>query len=206
MLSENSSLLLSRNRNGTKKINQKPSSGRSQENEMLYQKYVNRRTSRMTQGERQVKPRRKYVNLKILSNIQKRSKTVIPKMKTKRKEKEEKKEETKIKEARRMYFCPESNSGPLKHRINALTTRPRETQREHVWKSSSVINHEFKNIFQKNDCSLDSENPNNCISSHLHVKNRSPTVQADMVETRVRAKRVLLPRWSIQKRFCFALR
>ena len=42
---------------------------------------------RRTLGEWQVKPRRKFVNLKIVSYIQKHNKTVIPEMKTKRKKK-----------------------------------------------------------------------------------------------------------------------
>ena len=71
------------------------------------QKYVNRRTSRRTSGERQVKPRRKFVNIKLVSYIQKHNKTVIPKMKTKRKEKEKKKEMKRNEEKR---FCPESTS------------------------------------------------------------------------------------------------
>ena len=45
----------------------------------------------MTSGEWQVKPRGKFVNIKIVSYKQKHNKTGIPKMKTKRKEKEKKK-------------------------------------------------------------------------------------------------------------------
>ena len=77
------------------------------------QKYVNRRTSRRTSGERQVKPRRKFVNLKVVSYIQKHNKTVIPKMKTKRKEKE-KKEEKKRSEEKKV--CLESISRPSTYR------------------------------------------------------------------------------------------
>ena len=43
-------------------------------------------------------------------------------------------------------------------------------------KTSSLIKHKFKDIFQKNDCSLDSETQRKCISSHLHVENGSQTV------------------------------
>ena len=78
-------------------------------------------------------------------------------MKTKRKEKEKKK---KRKESR---FCPEWISGPSAHRVKALP--PGHV--EHTGKGSeilllkplSLIKHEFKDIFQKTDCSLDSENP-----------------------------------------------
>ena len=76
-------------------------------------------------------------------------------MKTKRKEKE-KKEEKKGKEAR---FCPDSNSG---HLGECFITRPRGERRVGeilLLKPSSLIKHEFKDIFQKNDFSLDSENP-----------------------------------------------
>ena len=48
-----------------------------------------------TSRERQVKPRRKLVNLKIVSYIQTHNKTVIPKIKTKPKKKKKKEEEEK---------------------------------------------------------------------------------------------------------------
>ena len=58
-----------------------------------------------TSRERQVKPRRKLVNLKIVSYIQTHNKTVIPKIKTKPKKKKKKKkkeeEEKKRKEKKR---------------------------------------------------------------------------------------------------------
>ena len=60
-----------------------------------------------TSRERQVKPRRKLVNLKIVSYIQTHNKTVIPKIKTKpkkkkkKKKKEEEEEEKKRKEKKR---------------------------------------------------------------------------------------------------------
>ena len=38
-------------------------------------------------------------------------------------------------------------------------------------KSLSLIKRDFKDIFQKNDCSFDSENQRKGISSRLHVKN-----------------------------------
>ena len=71
----------------------------------------------MTSGEWQVKPRGKFVNIKIVSYKQKHNKTGIPKMKTKRKEKEKKKER---KETKRKRFCPESISRPSTHRAKAL--------------------------------------------------------------------------------------
>ena len=60
-----------------------------------YQIYVNRRTSRRTSGEPQVKARRKFVSLKIVSYVQKHNKTVIPKMKTKGEEKKKTKKKKK---------------------------------------------------------------------------------------------------------------
>ena len=53
---------------------------------------------RRTLGEWQVKPRRKFVNLKIVSYIQKHNKTVIPEMKTKRKKKKKRRKEKKRRE------------------------------------------------------------------------------------------------------------
>ena len=84
----------------------------------------------------------------------------MPKMKTKRKEK---KEEKKRKEAKRKRLCPEVNSGPSTQRAKALPLGHVERTRRHVeillLKPSSFIKHEFKDIFPKNDCSFDSENP-----------------------------------------------
>ena len=76
-------------------------------------------------------------------------------MKTKQREKEKKK---KRKEAR---HCPELNSGPSAHQANALPLGHVEHigNPVEILKASSLIKHEFKDIFQKNDCSLDSENP-----------------------------------------------
>ena len=78
-------------------------------------------------------------------------------MKTKRKEKEKKKKRT---EAR---YCPDLSSGPSVHQGNALPLGHMEHTGSSVeillLKPSSLIKHEFKDIFQKNDCSLDSENP-----------------------------------------------
>ena len=83
-------------------------------------------------------------------------------MKTKRKEKV-KKEEKKRKEAKRKRLCPESNPGPSMYRAEAL---PLGHVGHTAWfvamlllKPSSLIKREFKDIFQKNDSSLDSENP-----------------------------------------------
>ena len=81
-------------------------------------------------------------------------------MKTKRKEKEQKK--NKRKEARRKWFCPESNSGPSTHRTISFTGHVEHTTAtfgNFIIKTLSLIKREFKYIFQKNDCSLDSENP-----------------------------------------------
>ena len=113
-----------------------------------------------TSGEWQVKPRRKFVNLKIVSYIQKHNKTAIPKMKTKRKKKKKKK---KRKEAKRKRFCPESISRPSTHRAKALPLGHVEHTGKFVkillLKPLSLIKREFKDIFQKNDCSFDSETP-----------------------------------------------
>ena len=70
-----------------------------------YQIYVNRRTSRRTLGEPQVKARRKFVSLKIVSYVQKHNKTLIPKMKTKgeEKKKDEKKKKKKRKRGEKDY-------------------------------------------------------------------------------------------------------
>ena len=82
-------------------------------------------------------------------------------METKWKEKE-KKEEKKRKEANRKRYCPGANSGPSVHRAKALPLGHMEHTR-HItefvlFKPLSLIKHEFKDIFHKNDCSLDSEN------------------------------------------------
>ena len=83
-------------------------------------------------------------------------------MKTKRKEKV-KKEEKKRKEAKRKRYCPDWNSGPSVHRAKALppghVEHTRKVMEFLLLKLLSLIKHEFKDIFQKNDCSLDSENP-----------------------------------------------
>ena len=80
----------------------------------------------------------------------------------KRKRKKKKKEEKKRKEAKRKRYCPGANSGPSVHRAKALplghvehTRRPLEFL---LIEPSSLIKHKFKDIFQKNACSLDSEN------------------------------------------------
>ena len=112
---------------------------------------------RRTLGEWQVKPRRKFVNLKIESYIQKHNKTVIPEMKTKRKKKKKKER----KEAKRKRFCAESISRPSTHWTKALPLGQVEHTGKFIeillLKPSSLIKHEFKDIFQKNDCSFDSE-------------------------------------------------
>ena len=77
-------------------------------------------------------------------------------MKTKQKEK-------KRKEAKRKRYWPDSNSCPSPHRAKALPLGHEEHPHSSVdillLKPSSLIKHEFKDIFQKNDCSLASENP-----------------------------------------------
>ena len=81
-------------------------------------------------------------------------------MKTTWKEKE-KKEEKKRKEEKN--YCPDSNSDPSVQRAKTLPLD--NVEHTHIimefllLKPSSLIKHEFKDIFQKNDCSLDSENP-----------------------------------------------
>ena len=79
-------------------------------------------------------------------------------MKTKWKEKE-KKEEKKRSEEKKVL--PRFELGPFGAPGESFTTRPRATSCVEVLllKPSSLIKHEFKDIFQKNDCSLDSENP-----------------------------------------------
>ena len=77
-------------------------------------------------------------------------------MKTKRKEKGKKKEK-KRKEVKRKMYCPNSNSGPLARGGDSSITRPCGTHMHSLKfvefllsKPSSLIRHEFKDIFQKN--------------------------------------------------------
>ena len=83
-------------------------------------------------------------------------------MQTKRTEKV-KKEEKKRKEAKRKRLCLESNPGPSLYRAEALPLSHVEHRSFLVeillLKPSSLIKREFKDIFQKNDSSLDSESP-----------------------------------------------
>ena len=74
-------------------------------------------------------------------------------MKRKRKEKEKKK---KRKEAKKKKVMSEAELGTIDAPSQSFTTRPRGT---HRIKRSSLINREFKDIFQKNDCSFGGENP-----------------------------------------------
>ena len=120
---------------------------------------VNRRTSRKTSGERQVKPRKKIVNLRIVSY---RNITKLIYLKWKLKEKKQKRNyKKKRKEAKRERLCPESNSRPPRHRAKALPLGHVQHTPGFVemllLKPSSLIKREFKDIFQKNDCSFDSE-------------------------------------------------
>ena len=83
-------------------------------------------------------------------------------LKCKLKERKKKKKDEK-KQAERKRLCPESNSRPPTHRAKGLPLG----QVEHtgtaveilLLKALSLIKREFKDIFQKNDCSFDSENP-----------------------------------------------
>ena len=134
-----------------------------------------------TSRERQVKPRRKLVNLKIVSYIQTHNKTVIPKIKTKPKKKKKKKKrrrrkEKKRKEAKRKKFGPESISRPSTHRVKALPLGHVEHTGNSVeillLKPSSLLK-----IFFRRITAVSTVKPQRrSISSHLHVKNGSPTV------------------------------
>ena len=77
-------------------------------------------------------------------------------MKTKWKKKEKKRSEEK-------RYSPDSNSGPSVDRATALplgyVEHTGHSMEFLLLKPLSLIKHEFKDIFQKNDCSLDSENP-----------------------------------------------
>ena len=84
-------------------------------------------------------------------------------LKWKLNERQRKKKKKKRKEAKRKRFSPESISGPSTHRGKALPLGHVEYTRKVVeilllnpW---SLIKREFKDIFQKNDCSFDSETP-----------------------------------------------
>ena len=74
-----------------------------------------------------------------------------------------KKEEKKRKEAKRKRYCSNLNSRRSVHRPKPLplghVKHTRRVAEFLLLKPSSLIKHEFRDIFQKNDCSLDSENP-----------------------------------------------
>ena len=74
-----------------------------------------------------------------------------------------KKEEKKRKEAKTIRFFPDSNSSSSAHLAKALPLGHVEHTGRSVeillLKPSSLMKHEFKDIFQKNDRSVDSENP-----------------------------------------------
>ena len=108
----------------------------------------------------------------------------------------------KRKEAKRKRLCPESKLGLSTHRAKALPLGHVEHTSKVVemllLKPSSLIKREFIDIFQKNNCSCNSKTKRKCISSHLHVKNGKPNSLGRYgTETRLRAKRVLLPRYSL---------
>ena len=78
-------------------------------------------------------------------------------MKRKRKKEEKKRSEEK-------KVPPKYELGPFGVPGDSFTTRPCGTHTPKtleflLLRPSSLIKHEFKDIFQKNDCSLDSENP-----------------------------------------------
>ena len=76
----------------------------------------------------------------------------------KRKRKKRRKEKK-----RREKLLPRLELGPFGATGESFTTRQRGTHTQDLefllLKPSSLIKHEFKDTFQKNDCSLDSENP-----------------------------------------------
>ena len=76
---------------------------------------------------------------------------------------EEKKKTKKKKEAKRKRLCLELNTGPPTIRARTLALGHVESAPEFaailLLKPSGLIKREFKDIFQKNDCSFDSENP-----------------------------------------------
>ena len=80
-------------------------------------------------------------------------------MKTKGEEKKRRKK----KEARRKRLCLELNMGPATIRARTFPLGHVESAPAFaailLLKPSSLIKREFKDIFQKNDCSFDSENP-----------------------------------------------
>ena len=69
-------------------------------------------------GERQVKPRRKFVNQKLWAIYRNITKLLYLKWKLNEKKKEKK--EKKRKEVKRKMYCPNSNSGPSANRVKAL--------------------------------------------------------------------------------------
>ena len=78
--------------------------------------------------------------------------------KTKEKEKKRRR-----KEAKRKRFCSVPISKPSTHRAKTSPLGHVERTRKFVeillLKPSSLIKREFKDMFQKNDCSFDSETP-----------------------------------------------
>ena len=102
-------------------------------------------------------------------------------MKTKRKEKEKKKEEKKRKEAKRIKFFPDSNSNSSARLAKALPLGHVECTGRSVeillLKPSSLMKHEFKKIFFRRMTAVWTvKTQRKSISSHLRVKNGSPTV------------------------------
>ena len=83
-------------------------------------------------------------------------------MKTKLKEKEKKRGKERRKEKKRRCAYTRTPT-PSAHRAKALPLGHVEHTGNNgemlLLKPSSLIKHEFTDIFQKNDCSLDSENP-----------------------------------------------
>ena len=119
-------------------------------------------------------------------------------MKTKGKETEKKKRR---KEEKRKWLCPKPNSGPPTHRSKALPLGHVEHTPEFVeillLKPSSLTKREFKDIFQKNDCSFDSEYPTKMHFIAFTCKEWKPNSLGRYGINPSTSKIVLLPRCSL---------
>ena len=135
------------------------------------------RTSRRTSGERQVKPRRKFVNLKVIyRNI---TKTVIPKMKTKRKEKEKtKKRKQKKRTGKGSVWNRTQDLRRTRRKLYHKATR--NTQKTwskfYYYHLRALIKVSSKIFFRRMTAVWPLKTQRKCISSNLHVENGSPTV------------------------------
>ena len=106
-------------------------------------------------GERQVKPRRKFVNQKLWAIYRNITKLLYLKWKLNEKKKEKKRKDKKRSEEKNVL--PEFELRPFGEGGDSSTTRPCGTQMHSpkfveflLSKPSSLIRHEFKDIFQKN--------------------------------------------------------